>query len=146
MGPVHEDIDITWEKLDSRYQSFLANGLGNTVSRIAALCQKNNIEGKIKQFVFSPQVEENLKAYRFDLALTEIWNNLSRIDQKIEAKKPWILEGEALTLLLDELVDEILQVAADLRPFLPNTAFSIIDQFTASVISKKPGMFPRLEK
>ena len=149
MGPVHEDIDLTREQLDTRYSSFLANGLGNTVSRVAALCSKAATGseyfgvGSLERQL-SPKVIDQLNNYRFDLALSEIWKTLGEIDKEIETKQPWKLEGEELNKALTPWVETIRQIGFDLQPFLPETAEKILAQFNQSAISKLPGMFPRL--
>ena len=144
MGPVHEDIDVTWEKLDSRYQSFLANGLGNTVSRVSALCEKSGFDFKETDMEFSTSMIKHLESYRFDLALNEIWADIKRIDQSIEKTQPWTLEGGALKENLFEAVLIIRNIAYNLQPFLPETAKRIIKQFQGLKIVKEESLFPRL--
>ncbi len=43
LNPFGEDMDVTWEKLDNAYTADLANGLGNLVSRLAKLAEKNGL-------------------------------------------------------------------------------------------------------
>jgi len=43
-GPIVEDVDISIDQLKEVYNSDLANGLGNTVSRIAKLAERSNLE------------------------------------------------------------------------------------------------------
>lgn len=145
MGPVHEDIDVTWEKLDNRYQSFLANGLGNTVSRVAALCAKSGFKFEETDVFWEEGVQKYLKNYRFDLAFGEIWINLTSLDQSIEKTQPWKLEGKELQKNLLSAVSIIRNVAYNLRPFLPEAAEKILSQFAGPKIEKSEGLFPRLE-
>lgn len=153
MGPVHDDIDLSWEKLDGRYQSFLANGLGNTVSRVAALAAKvaNSSEylelsSERNPKTISAKVKENLDNYRFDMALSDIWMRLGEIDKEIELKQPWKLELTELGNALSPWVNALRQIGIDLQPFMPETAEKISAQFSRSSIAKQAGLFPRIEK
>jgi methionyl-tRNA synthetase len=145
MGPVHEDIDVTWEKLDNRYQSFLANGLGNTVSRVAAMCQKSEFEFGESEKILDSRVTENLEKYRFDMALGEIWAEFKSLDQSIEETQPWKQEGDELETSLKSYVSKIRNIAFNLQPFLPETAEKILLQFKGPKIAKEESLFPRLE-
>jgi methionyl-tRNA synthetase len=94
MGPVHDDIDLNWDKLVGRYNSDLANTLGNTVSRIAKLCQKSGASyAQDNPPGYRSEVKDKLAEYRFDLALEEIWKRVQFIEQRIDETKPWTLEG-----------------------------------------------------
>lgn len=144
MGPVHEDVDVTWEKLDNRYQSFLANGLGNTVSRVSALCEKSEFDFESTETSIDLVMEENLNNYRFDLALEEVWKKLKGLDQVIEKNQPWKLEGKELKENLNSYVSIIRNIGFNLQPFLPETAEKIIAQFRGPKIVKEESLFPRL--
>jgi methionyl-tRNA synthetase len=145
MGPVHDDIDITREQLDSRYESFLANGLGNTVSRVAALAAKSDAEFATSNLTeIDPLVKIQLDAYRFDLALNEVWKRLSSIDQEIELKQPWRLSGVELRTVLEPWVKKIQQIGYDLQPFMPETAAKIMHHYEMQKITKIEALFPRL--
>lgn len=145
MGPVHDDIDITREQLDSRYESFLANGLGNTISRVAALAAKSDATFVERhQAQIDPLVKTQLNTYRFDLALNEIWKRLASIDQEIEIKQPWRLSGEDLRTTLEPWVEKIQQIGYDLQPFMPETAAKIMHHYGMQKITKINALFPRL--
>ncbi|OGV91451.1 methionine--tRNA ligase [Microgenomates group bacterium RIFCSPHIGHO2_01_FULL_45_11] len=145
LGPVHEDIDISWDKLVVRYNNGLANGLGNTVARIAKLCQQSGFDFPPDTPPgFRSQVKNHLDDFRFDRALEVIWQTLKDIDQKIEGTKPWQLKGQALKIKLTAWVAHLRQVGYELQPFLPATAQKIIHQFIGPKIESKASLFPRL--
>lgn len=146
LGPVNGDIDVSWEKFDALYQSALANGLGNTIHRVATLCQKSQFEFDTDtQLGFSSQFTEAMETYKFDVVLDLIWEKISQVDKIIQETKPWEVEGNKLELILIELVARLKQVAHELQPFMPETSDKITNIFNQSLI-KKPlnPMFPRL--
>lgn len=139
------DGDFSEDKLFSAYNSDLANGLGNLVSRVATLCEKSGFD-----FIPDPpsqlrhQVKDNLDKFRFDLALADIWSRLSQADQLIEHEKPWQLQGDDLKRVLTTLVAYIRQISFELQPFLPETADKISAHFCGPKITKIQPLFPRL--
>ena len=100
-----QDGNFSYDALVTRYNSDLANGLGNLASRTAALIEKN-FAGKIpKPAGFKPQDEtvaktaqgaigEVLEAYEslaFSRALEQIWAAISAADKYLTAEQPWAL-------------------------------------------------------
>lgn len=146
LGPVNDDMDVTKDKFDTRYGSDLANGLGNTVQRVATLANKSG-------FAYPPdnppgfrsQVRDQLDAYRFDLALAEIWSTIRNLDKKIEEAQPWKMEGAPLRVFLMEAIAHLRQVGYELQPFMPETSEKILALFKGPLIEKPTPLFPRLE-
>lgn len=138
-----EDSDFSWEKFNETYNSNLANGLGNLVSRVAKLCEKNNIQASQYSEGFDPEMEKHLKDYRFSEALSHIWSEITDADQEINKQKPWELEGEKAHAVLEDLVKKIRHIAYNLQPFLPDTSAKILSQFSGQIKSGEP-LFPRL--
>lgn len=67
LGPFGEDMDVTWEKLDTTYTADLSNGLGNLCSRVATLCEKTGFkytgpeyDGLITHVSFQNETNENM--------------------------------------------------------------------------------------
>jgi methionyl-tRNA synthetase len=138
----YEDSDFTIEKFEDAYNSDLANGLGNLVSRVAKLGE--GLEFPIVDTDFYPEVLNALKEYRFDEALKFIWEKISGLDQLIEQEKPWTKSGDELKEVLDKLVPEIRTIAHNLLPFLPETANNILARYGDKILIETP-LFPRLK-
>src|ERR1700720_2985568 len=100
-----QDGNFSYDALVQRYNSDLANGLGNLASRTAAMIEKNN-GGKIpKPAAFQPQdtalatkaqevIGEVLEQYDklgFSLALEEIWSLIAATDKYLTTEHPWSL-------------------------------------------------------
>jgi methionyl-tRNA synthetase len=100
-----QDGNFSYDALVQRYNSDLANGLGNLASRSAAMIEKNNA-GKIpKPGALQPQdtalatkaqeaIGEVLEQYDklgFSLALEEIWSLIAATDKYLTTEHPWSL-------------------------------------------------------
>lgn len=141
------DGDFSEEKLIDAYNSDLANGLGNLASRIAALVERSGFAVKEDEhYMLRANVKDHLDNFRFDLALSEIWQKIRETDQYIEEKRPWELSGAELQPVLQTLVAHIRQIAFELTPFLPETSEKLINHFKGTQITKIAPLFPRLEK
>lgn len=141
--PFGEDGDFSFDTLDQIYNSHLANGLGNLVSRVAKLAENSGFEAKEKITHFDPEVEKLISEFKFNEALNWIWKIIQRADQRVNETQPWKLEGGLLKETLDELVSLILDVAFNLQPFMPETSEKILKQFSGKVASQPP-LFPRI--
>ena len=140
----YDDSDFTFEKFEQAYNSELANGLGNLVSRVAKLCESSNKDFETSKPSLYERVEDSINDYRFDLALYTIWARISELDQEINIKKPWEKEDDELYQILKPIVLEIQKIAFNLKPFLPETADKIEKQYTQSKIKSGKPLFPRL--
>lgn len=145
-GPWLEDADVSLEKIKEVYNADLANGLGNLVSRVAKLCENENIKGLNITPTRDDAADINLKGFRLDLALSSIWNKIKFIDQLISNDEPWKNKDKhELKEKLETYVANILSLASNLEPFLPETAEKIEKQFAGpKIVSAKP-LFPRIK-
>jgi methionyl-tRNA synthetase len=138
------DGDFSEEKLLDAYNSDLANGLGNLVSRVSKLCER--LEDDLEEnssLSFSRIVEDNIRDFRFNEALQDVWQRISNTDKFIESKHPWTLSGEELQKTLAYCVSAIRQIAFDLQPFLPHCASLIKDHYSGTRIKQLDPIFPR---
>ena len=151
---ITEDSDISEEKLLQAYNSDLANGLGNLVSRVAKLCEKNNFDLiKIKQDRPNRILEEIkplLEGFKFNDALNYVWGAIRGLDQYINNERPWQKELSEANKILSNIVvgsealTSLREIAEALRIFLPETAEKIEEQFQGAKITSQKPLFPRI--
>ena len=138
------DGDFSEDKFKEAYNADLANGLGNLVARVARLCEKVELD-QLNKPELNANYKNIIKEYRFNDLLNEIWENISKIDQEIEIAQPWkITDNEELKNLLQIWVNQINQIAYELKPFLPVTSKKIQNLFGQSKIKSTLPLFPRV--
>lgn len=142
--PSYGDGDFSWSRMDEVYKADLQNGLGNLVSRVAAMAVGIEVKGKMEEEKMSAQVSASLDEYKFDEALENIWSRIKQAEVLISEKRIWELEGEIKKGLLQGLVRDIMQIAGDLSPFMPETAGKILKHYKQEKIEKITPLFPRL--
>ncbi|MEK7089741.1 MAG: methionine--tRNA ligase [Patescibacteria group bacterium] len=145
-----EDGDFTWEKFTDTYNSGLANGLGNLVSRIMKMASTNGVsvtrEMNIATDVEFETFREHLSHYEIKRAADEIWKIVGGLDKKIQETEPFRLvktDPEKAKQIISELVNEVWKIAYMIEPFLPETSEKIFK------ILKNPSepltpLFPRI--
>ncbi len=146
-GPITEDVDISLGHFEEIYNADLANGLGNTVARIAKLAESSGFEFEINEFrdLWKEEWARPLEKYRVDLALQNIWKMLSDLDKHININEPWaIKEKSKLKEILDFEVNSIRKIAVLLKPFIPDTSAKISEQFGQKRIKSGESLFPRI--
>lgn len=145
-GPLRNDIDFTIEKFKEVYNADLANGLGNAISRVAKLCESSNFTlTKINPTFLKQIVAKYLNEFRFDLALQEIWRDISQLNEFLDTKKPWERSGTKLRKTLEGATSIIFNIAQNLQPFLPETSEKIQKQFQGPKIKFELPLFPRIK-
>jgi len=149
-----KDGDFTYKRFEEVYNSDLANGLGNLVQRVAKLCQKAKLDAskfKPKKSDLNSAIANHLEKFEFNQALEIIWKYISTLDKYIERKRPWEKSGNESKKILGNIIkgvesgESLLEIAHLLKPFLPETADTIENIFTAQRIKApaKP-LFPRI--
>lgn len=147
-----EDGDYSEEKFQGRYNSDLANGLGNLVARVSNLLEKNEITTDLKVDLKDSEIKETLISftesfsnYRFNEALQVLWEKIKACDEDLSKKTPWkMTDKKEIENVLRPLAQTILNLAYLLEPFLPDCSQKIQSQFSASQIKKGEVLFPRL--
>jgi len=147
------DGDFSENKLIKIYNSDLANGLGNLIARVAKLCEEGNyiqMGSKINISAHLINIEKYSEAilnFRFNDALSFVWEKIANLNKFINEEKPWLLIQEKnikTKSVLSHLVDQIQEIAVLLEPFLPETARKIEDQFKGPKIKSQTLLFPRI--
>ena len=149
--PFGQDGDVSEEKLRSRYEGDLANGLGNLFSRVTTLIAQK-LEGVLPDVVPSPKdlsdIDVLVKEARFHEALQRIWEEVAWANKYVDETKLWE-QHEKNPKLFGEVVSSLaallLAIANKLAPFMPETAEKIRVGFSAEKIVKPEPLFPRIE-
>ena len=148
--PFENDGVISWELMVERYNSQLANILGNLVKRTIAMSNKY-FEGIVEKTPAIDPVDEDLRntvlsqaklavekmeEHRVSDALTAIFEIFRRSNKYIDETEPWILAREEelaprLKTVLYNLTEAIVIGASLLESFMPDTAKTILDELSA---------------
>jgi methionyl-tRNA synthetase len=147
-GPIVEDTDFSDEHFKIVYNADLANGLGNTVSRIAKLAEKSGLSFvgiTNKEDTLSKEVTQHFDVFRVDLAVQNIWSRLSDLDKHINENTPWAITDEKkLKKVLEFEISELCTIASLCGPFIPDTSKKILDIFRKEKVTASAGLFPRI--
>ena len=140
-----DDGDFSEKALVDRHNNELANKLGNLVSRVSGLIEKNGIEKTevklLKKFNIK-KIEKLFKNYELDKVLNEIFAFIDVCNEYVQSKKPWETRDKKV---LYELKESILKIAEFLSPFIPESCEKIIKQFSATKIKKGEILFKKIE-
>lgn len=141
------DGDFSEEEFKKTYNADLANGLGNLVARVAKLAQGLSFQSSVisYQTVNVGDYKKTLEEYRFNDALAVVWEKIKTTDKYIDGNVPWKLKGDNLHAVLKQAINQIVEIASLLQPFLPDTAEKILTQFSTQPIQPQPPLFPRLQ-
>ena len=152
--PYAQDGTITYENFISRYNSELANTLGNLVNRTVAMVHKY-FGGEILQPGETEPVDvelvqtaqetiantiEKMNGFRAAEAIGEIWNLVRRSNKYIDETMPWALAKEEaqkprLQTVLYHLVEAIRIIGVLLGSLMPETSEKILAQIGAEEVS-----------
>jgi len=140
--------DVSEEKLKLRYEGDLANGLGNLLSRITTLIEKNNIEPTWEKGLLNhDEVDALIKEYKFHEALAKIWEWVADANKLVDEHKLWELgktNSKKFIAICGEILALLETIANQLVPFMPTTAEKILSSISAKTIIKAEPLFPRI--
>ncbi len=148
--PFETDGNITWEAVNERTNSDLANVLGNLVNRTVSMLNKyfdgfvedcgvaESCDYELQKAAAAcrDKVAAKMEQLRTADALNELFTLFKRCNKYIDETAPWLLAKEQfkyarLSTVLYNLVDSICIGASLLFPFMPDTAVSILRQLGA---------------
>jgi methionyl-tRNA synthetase len=143
--PLSQDGDVKEEKFAEKYNSDLAQGIGNLVSRVLALGEQYGKQIMIKCSSHDlinkswNDYEKQMGEFCFNDALVTIWNLISYCDKYISDTKPWqkINDDEEFQEILGLLIYILGNVALMLSPIMPKTSITILEYFNLHDVSKE---------
>ena len=144
--PYLNDGSITFDNIITRYNTDLANNLGNLVNRTLAMTTKyfegivpapakaNEVDLDLIGYVKNAYTEmkELMDSYRLADALETVFGVFRRANKYIDETTPWTLskngDTERLSTVIYNLLETIRVGSAMLEPFMPSTSKNILAQ------------------
>ena len=150
--PYDNDGTITWDLVVERFNSDLANIIGNLVNRTISMSNKY-FDGVVTRTGVTEEVDEDLKSIvcatrdkaaekmddmRMADAVSEVLALFRRCNKYIDETEPWVLakddsKKDRLAEVMYNLTESICIGANLLIPYMPETASKILNQLGASV-------------
>jgi methionyl-tRNA synthetase len=148
--PFGQDGTVSTASFEQRYESELANELGNLASRSIAMLARYR-DGHVRagssdpalaaEFAGLPErVSAHVDRAQLTVALEEIWQRVRRLNRYVEEQAPWRLAGEEgdaerLDLVLRTLIEGLRSLGVLLWPYLPATAERLLAALGARDLS-----------
>ena len=154
--PFGNDGDFCMNNFLERYNSELANELGNLFSRTLKMIEKYS-DGKIpnvkiKKNALSEKAKESIKDYQdsienidFSKALGKLWELVRMANKYIEDEAPWKLAKDASAK--EKLDDVLFNIAATMRvvaflimPVMPDSSQKMLEQLGLAGVNDKSSL------
>jgi methionyl-tRNA synthetase len=148
--PFGQDGSVSTTSFELRYESELANELGNLASRTIAMIAQFR-QGAVPPGEVDPVLAEDFAGLparvaghidraELTLALDEVWQRVRRLNRYVEEQAPWRLakddsSGEDLDRVLRSLAEGLRAVTVLLWPYLPSSAERLLGALGAADLS-----------
>lgn len=145
-----QDSMFTPEDFVERFNSDLANDLGNLLNRTIGMMNKyfggvipteikvkTEFDNLLEEFIKNQiaKTEEALDTYHISNGITEIWSIIARTNKYIDETSPWSLaksedenDKEKLKSVMFHLAESLRKIAILIDPFMPETSEKILNQ------------------
>ena len=163
--PLGNDALFTYERFLEKFNTNLANDLGNLVSRTISMINKY-FSGEVKApkknyFDVDKDLEdlisntikkyhESFSTFRFQNGLIAVWELVGRANKYIDETEPWVLakdgaKKDALSDVMYHLYEVIRNVAYMINPVMPDSSNKICEYLNSEVDFSKLGYMKVLE-
>lgn len=133
-----EDSPFSKERFKDAYNSGLANGLGNLVSRIMKMSEDHIDFVDLNYITPFPEFYNSLETFNINKAVNIIWQQVSALDLLIQTEIPFKtikIDPEKGKVVIKQLVGELYRISLMLEPVMPETSEKIQKLIKAN---KKP--------
>jgi len=134
--PFDADGSFSWERFEERYNSELANALGNLASHTVAMVTKyfdgvvpagdpNDVDAAdARDYAAYHTALEGSRGYLLHEALKSIWATVARGNEYVDRQAPWKLAKDPasraeLAGVMASLIRQLARHAMHLAPFMP---------------------------
>lgn len=147
--PTTSDGDFSEKRFIEVYNSDLANGLGNLISRTAKMASGLTFEKgavlSLNDIKEGGEFEKAFNEFRLNEAIALLWIRIRGLDKYINENEPWkITDQSKLQQTLSLVVEGLREIAYLLQPFMPETAQKMQEQFSGSEIAIESPYFQRV--
>ena len=143
-----EDSPFTMERFKDAYNSGLANGLGNLVSRVLTLSEKYLEKcPEILEHSIPQEFKDSLNNFEIHKATNFVWNEIGELDKFIQDTEPFKVvkvDEKKGKVLISEMVVRLYTIARMLNPIMPETNVMLKKLIKENKKPKKP-LFLRKE-
>ncbi len=144
--PFGQDGSVSTASFELRYESELANELGNLASRTIGMLARYR-DGAVSAGGLDPSLAGDFEGLpelvgaqidraEMTLALDEIWQRVKRMNRYVEERAPWLLakdeqQAGELDLVLRSLAEGLRAATVLLWPYLPSSCERLLDALGA---------------
>jgi methionyl-tRNA synthetase len=137
-----EDSDFTLERFKEAYNTALANGLGNLVSRVMKMAETNLDEVVyLGKFKLPQNFKDAIEKFNIQAAVNIVWQKIQDTDRKIQETQPFKLvkdNPKEAKKIITGLVVAIDEIAEMLTTVMPETAEKIKTAVKNNKMPEKP--------
>jgi methionyl-tRNA synthetase len=132
--PYENDSDVSFKWFNEKFNSVLANGLGNLISRVAKLAEGLDVSSKQSDWYEKyPEIALKYDSFKLHEVTGDAEKLINEANAYLNEQTPWKKEGAEKEAILKEVIGKILTIAEVLSPIMPETSAKIAATFNKKV-------------